>query len=278
FHADAAAKMFYDPANGPKQAIPDSVLLPSTTLGANEPIHGLSALLQDDEPNDDSLGQADLRFLSLKGNVIDDVRPLTQLANLEVVRLDDNLIGNIQDLAGERLVDNNDPAFRTLGDWLANQQPTDAAFEGDYVFRNGTDDTTQASWTFTQLDPGVYQVLMTYVPGQAHSDDVTVVVKGADTASVVNGLSLFGSLPSATPPPPAGGPLVTINTDRVGFSDMITGDDGNTATFYGTPYTSSITVDGMAQITVYGDLNIPADLVRVIGSRPLSLVVGNNVT
>ena len=274
--ADATAKLFYDTSYGPREVVPESALLPYYDT-AHLPISDLVALLKDDDPTDDSVGQADLRFLSLRGNVIDDVRPLVHLAALEVVRLDNNLISNIEDLAGERLVDNGDAGYTSNGGWLQNLHPTAAAFEGDYEFRYGSDDDTQATWTFTQLDPGIYEVLMTYAPSASRSDDVTVVVKGADTASTVEGLTLFAAPPSSASVVPAGGHTVTINTDAALMSDLIVGDDADPATFYGTPITASVTEDGLMQIVVYGDLNIPGDYIKVIGSRPLSLVVGNNV-
>ena len=45
---------------------------------------------------DELIGQNDLRFLSLRGNLIDNVRPLLELPNLEVLRLDDNGIRDIE--------------------------------------------------------------------------------------------------------------------------------------------------------------------------------------
>ncbi|MFN0040815.1 MAG: LamG-like jellyroll fold domain-containing protein, partial [Burkholderiales bacterium] len=276
--------IIYDTSYGPRQAVPLSELLPPT---AGTPIADLGALLRDDDSTDASAGQADLRFLSLKGNTIDNIRPLVQLPNLEVVRLDNNRIGNIEDLAGERLVDNGDPGFESNGDWLQNLRPTAAAFEGDYEFRNGSNDATQARWTFTNLDTGVYKVLVSYPTGAAHSSDVTLVVKGADTGSVVEGLSLFGALSAGNSVVPAGGDLVTINTDLVGTDGLIVGDDANPNTFYGSEFRASIVggmivegmiVGGMTQIVVMGDLVVPGDLIRVIGSRPLSLIVGDDVS
>ena len=264
------AELFYDPSDGPYQPVPDSVLLPE---GAGTPIDSI-----------DLLGiQTDLQFLSLKGNLIEDVRPLVHLDSLEVARLDDNRISNIEDLASERVIDNGDPGYESHGVWLQNQNPTGAAFEGDYEYRYGSDSDTQAVWTFTQLDPGTYEVLLTYVAAPSRSDDVTVVVKGADTASVVKDLPLFAQQPLTLSLIPFGGDTVTINTDAfdpdtgvVDYEQLIVGDDGNSATFYGTPITASV-VGGLMEIVVYGDLVIPGDTIKVIGSRPLSLVVGNDV-
>ncbi|MGH7735242.1 MAG: hypothetical protein ACREOE_16520, partial [Gemmatimonadales bacterium] len=197
------------------------------------------------------------------------------LDSLEVARLDDNLISNIEDLAGTRVIDNGDADYTSSG-WLQNVNPAGAAFEGDYEFRNGSDDDSQAVWTFKQLDPGVYEVLLTYVAAPTHSDDVTVVVKGADTASVVESLPLFTTVPTNTSTVPLGGHTVTINTDAVGTDQLIVGDDSDANTFYGTAFTASV-VGGLTQIVVYGDLVIPGDTIKVIGSRPLSIVVGNDV-
>jgi Leucine-rich repeat (LRR) protein len=164
----AGATLFYDTDYGPLQAVPESALLPFANSG--EPIFDLSNLLVDDQPDDAWMGQSDLRFLSLRNNVIEDVRPLVHLDNLEVARLDNNRIRNIEDLVGERLIDNRDSGFTAAGQWDENLSPTDAAFEDYYVFRNGTDASTPATWTFNNLDSGVYQVLMTYVESDFNSE------------------------------------------------------------------------------------------------------------
>jgi hypothetical protein len=65
---------------------------------------------------------------------------------------------------------------------------------------------------------------------------------------------------------------VTINTD----TGVITGDDDNAGTFYGTAFTVSI-ADGLAQFKVLGDLHIGGDIINVVGANALSLLVGNNV-
>jgi hypothetical protein len=71
---------------------------------------------------------------------------------------------------------------------------------------------------------------------------------------------------------PTGGHIVTINTTTL----SITGDDADPVRFYGTPFMASI-VDGKAQFLILGNLIIPGDTINVIGSRPLSLVVANDV-
>jgi len=79
--------------------------------------------------------QKDLRFLSLRGHVIDTVQPLVELANLEVLRLDGNAIRNIEDLSGIRVLDDGDEGFTVAdpdGQWLTNLSPTGAAFEGEH--------------------------------------------------------------------------------------------------------------------------------------------------
>ena len=134
--------------DGPAQPVPDGLLMPNL----NELVSDLSPLVEDE--NGLPAVQKDLRFLSLRGHVIDDVRPLIELGNLEVLRLDGNAIRNIEDLAGIRVVDDGDDDFTVAngdGQWLTNLSPTGAAFEADYHFRFESDDTTEASWTFTRL-------------------------------------------------------------------------------------------------------------------------------
>src|SRR5207247_2080598 len=252
----------YDPADGPKQVVPSSVLLP---LGAGTGIGDASALES----------QQSLRFLSLEHNRITDVRPFTRLAQLSVLRLDDNAIQNIEDLLGHRVVDDGDPAFAVFGDWEHNFAPADAAFEGDYRFRFGLAGGTLASWSFDGLEPGNYEVLVTWLPDAGRSDHVTYQVVSRDTTAIVSHLDLFNAgLTSPVAFAPGGGHTVTINTN----TGTIVGDDADPATFYGAPFIAGITADGKAQFLVLGNLNIPADTLNVVGSRPLSIVVGNDVT
>ena len=91
--------------------------------------------------------QTDLKYLSLRGNVISDVLPLTQLTDLEILDLQNNAVKNLEDLTGQRLIDNGDPDFSFVGgDWQTNLSPVASAFEGDYAFREGvTDETARRS-------------------------------------------------------------------------------------------------------------------------------------
>ncbi|MGE0757009.1 MAG: matrixin family metalloprotease, partial [Pirellulaceae bacterium] len=66
---------------------------------------------------------------------------------------------------------------------------------------------------------------------------------------------------------------VTINTSTL----TISGDDSHSQKFYGTPFQTAI-VNGVATFYVAGDLSIGPDNISIVGSRPLSLVVGNNVS
>jgi ELWxxDGT repeat protein len=231
---------------------------------------GLSSLVSDLTP---LASQTDLRYLSLKNNAITDVRPLVHLSQLEVLRLDGNDIRNIEDLAGIRLIDDGDAGFETIGPWQSSLQPTSTSFEDDYQFHFGADEAAQPVWRFTNLDPGEYEVLLTWPADPSRSSDVTVVVKGADTAAIVGGLSLFDSVDPQPTESPIGGQTVTIDTDAL----TIVGDDEIAEAFYGTAFTTSVTKDGKAQFVVLGDLVIPGDTIEIVGSRPLSLVVGNNV-
>ena len=103
--------------------------------------------------------QTDLQVLSLQHQSISDVSPLAGLDNLEILRLDGNLIGNIGDLAGQRLIDDGDAGFTVSGDWQFNIHPTQQAFEEDYRFRFGIEEDNAARWQFENLLPGDYEVL-----------------------------------------------------------------------------------------------------------------------
>src|SRR5207245_8977532 len=69
----------YRPLNGPKQVIPTSVLLPPEAPTGISDVGALAS-------------QADLRVLSLEHSRIADVRPLTKLDPLKVLRLDSNTV------------------------------------------------------------------------------------------------------------------------------------------------------------------------------------------
>ncbi len=66
--------------------------------------------------------------------------------------------------------------------------------------------------------------------------------------------------------------VVTIDTDDL----TIESDGAIWETFYGASYTREF-VDGMAIIKIDGDLSIPGDTIRVVGSNALSIQVSNNV-
>jgi len=261
---NAGLKLSYTPVDGFKELIPSTVLF--ANAGA---LTDLTPLVAGIDPR----VLDDLQILSLKGNKITDASPLTQFTELEVLRLDDNQISNLEGLVGQRWIDDGDPNYRSDGDWDTNLAPVAGAVEGDYEFRNGADNATQATWTFNDLEPGQYEVLVTYVPDASRSDGVTYLVRGADTAAIVNGLSLFAT-PGTGTPIPVGGSNVVIDSDTL----TITGDDGNADTFYGTRFSASELANGIAEFVVYGDLVVPAfDTIKVQGSRAVSLLVGNDV-
>ncbi len=261
YYYGTAANLVYDTQYGPKEVVPESALLP---FGAQEPIEDLSLLL----------GQDDLKFLSLKGNNIADIRPLTHLDGLEVVRLENNRISDVSDLLGEHIVDNGDAGFQVFGNWQSNLAPVAAAFEKDYVFRSGLSSSNSARWTFEDLEEGDYEILVTWPEGSSRSDSVTYEVRSKDTTAIVGGLTLFNSgltLGAATFG--VGGHTVTINTDT---GEILGDGDGDAHKFYGTSY-FAVGGDGLTTIFVEGDLNIPADTINVVGHNVLSIVVGNDV-
>ncbi|MCW5625793.1 MAG: hypothetical protein KIT73_13865, partial [Burkholderiales bacterium] len=264
----AGIQLAYDPVNGPKQVIPAEVLLPESTALPIDDAQALAA-------------QTELRVLSLRNHAIDDVQAFTGFDHLEVLRLDNNAIRNIEDLAGERVLDDGDvgtvgtveptPVFQAPG-WTGNRNPTDT-FEDDYRFTSGVDADNAAVWTFGDLQPGAYEVLVTWPESSVRSDDVTYFVRGGNTAQIVEGLDLFGDVVLPTTNPGTGGGLVTFNTDTL----TVVGDDGSDVTLFGSAFIATV-VDGMARFAVLGDLDIPSGTqIQVIGSRPLSLQVGDDV-
>ena len=254
----------FDPPSGPLQPVPEASLRSSfNTLGY---IQDLSLLEI----------QKDLQYLSLRGNTIDDVRPLTKLSELSILSLENNYIANIEDLTGQRLIDDGDTDFQVLGSWQTNLEEYAGAFEADYHYRDpfDLDDSTPAVWTFKDLEPGQYEVLVTWPEAFTRATDALFFVRGSNTAIVSNvGSDLFQTVtPATTPSPLAGGLSVTIDTDAL----TISGDDTNAGTFYGTPFTVGV-IDGIAHFWVQGDLHIGGDEIEVVGSRPLSLQIANNL-
>ncbi|HNE14670.1 MAG TPA: hypothetical protein PLL39_01515, partial [Rhodocyclaceae bacterium] len=252
----------YDPPSGPAQVVPDAVLRPYS--GTQGRIEDLSQLTH----------QADLQYLSLRSHVISDVRPLAQLEELRVLGLQDNFISNIEDLTGQRLVDDGDESFTLLGDWAANLSEFDGAFEGDYRFREGVTDANAAKWTFGDLDIGRYEVLVSWPAADSRTETAKYFVRGTNTAEVKDlGQNLFNAVSGdADPAPLAGTRTVTINTDTLNIS----GDDGNVGTFYGTPFMVGYDA-GLMTVYVLGDLHIGGDVINVVGSRALSIQAGDDV-
>jgi hypothetical protein len=252
----------YAPPNGPDQVIPDSVLRRG---------NGFQGRI--DEVSD-LLSQADLRYLSLRGQVIHDVRPLTKMNGLEILDLQNNWISNIEDLTGQRLIDDGDQDFEVLDTWLTNLSAYPDAFEDDYRFREGVGDDNAAKWTFRDLDPGEYEVLVTWPEAFTRTEQAKYFVRGSNTAVVVDlGQDLFQPVISPAGPEPWDGErTVVIDTDVL----TISGDDDDPLTFYGTPFVVD-TVGDLARFFVLGDLHIGGDKIVVVGSRALSIQVGNDV-
>ncbi|MGH7339982.1 MAG: PA14 domain-containing protein, partial [Candidatus Rokuibacteriota bacterium] len=168
----AGVKLRYDPVHGPKQIVPQDVLFPSTALADLSAFAGLN--------EDGQIAQNDLRILSLKDNLIEDIRPLFNLEALEILRLEGNLVADIQELAGQRLVDDGDPEFTPVSRWFTNLYPVSGAFEGDYHFTDGVGEGSSASWAFEELAPGNYEVLVTWTESGSRPDAVTYEVGGSD--------------------------------------------------------------------------------------------------
>ncbi|MCU0981668.1 MAG: hypothetical protein MUF25_21160, partial [Pirellulaceae bacterium] len=258
----ASPVLRYDPPVGPEQPVPDSVLRPSS--GSQGRLEDLTELTV----------QRDLKYLSLRGHTIRDVRPLVKLEDLEILGLRNNFIHNIEDLTGQRLVDDGDADFTVLDDWQTNLHPFGGALEGDYHYREGVDDESAAVWTFRDLEPGQYEVLVTWPSNYYRAPDAKYFVRGSNTAVVKDlGSDLFQAVTGeAGPTPWSGVRNVVIDTDAL----TITGDDESADTFYGTPFLADAEA-GLARFFVLGDLHIGGDTITVTGSRALSIQVGDDV-
>jgi len=129
-----------------------------------------------------------LAWLSLSGNQVNDVSPLADLDSLQYLYLHDNRIGDVAPLAGERLLDNGSlPEYVRNGSgvyeftgnfkdaaaytesappWLGNIDRVVSAYEGDYRFHAPRDgsihDANAATWQFTGLAPGSYELFATW--------------------------------------------------------------------------------------------------------------------
>ncbi|HEX2474911.1 MAG TPA: SdrD B-like domain-containing protein, partial [Lacipirellulaceae bacterium] len=127
-----------------------------------------------------------LRWLSLSSNDIANITPLASLGQLEHLDLHDNAIRDVGPLVDQFLLDDGDDGFTTTGQWSNNVNPAGATFDADYHFTAGGAATgTEASWQFDDLPDGVYDVQVTWLPGESRTPAATFRVEGADTPSTI---------------------------------------------------------------------------------------------
>ncbi|MCA9050053.1 MAG: leucine-rich repeat domain-containing protein, partial [Planctomycetaceae bacterium] len=185
----------------------------------------------------------------------------------DAVRLERAVLPNLQslDLRGNIL---DDAAHRYIVDGLKNTMLNRPGFDAD-----ANDGRYEALILHTEGEDGSL-----YEPagiGGLQLDENKFAPQFAYGTQKATGIDALAALTLDLQPviPAARTGEVIIDTDAL----TITNDDDDDATFYGTPFTSAV-VDGIATFYVAGDLVIGPDQIRVTGTRPLSVVVANNVT
>ena len=122
-----------------------------------------------------------LRWLSLANNEISDIGPLASLSQLEYLNLQDNKIQDISPLVDQFLIDDSDAVedgFYTEGEWLNTDQPTDATFGDDYLFSDGDPNGALATWDFSNVPNGTYDLQAMWLPGDSRTSDATYHISG----------------------------------------------------------------------------------------------------
>jgi uncharacterized protein (DUF1800 family) len=112
-----------------------------------------------------------------------------------------------------RTITSSDPAFQTTGQWLA--APRVGGQGQASVAASGTGANT-ATWTFTGLPPGQYQVAVTWTPGTKHASDAGF--------TVLNGKVPFTAVPVNQKVPPADFQDANVGWKVLGKNYRITGD------------------------------------------------------
>ncbi|MFM9116848.1 MAG: hypothetical protein ACKOU6_11895, partial [Planctomycetota bacterium] len=159
-----------------------------------------------------------LRALSLTSQNISNVYPLGALDQLQYLYLHNNLIADLQGLTNVRLINNGNAGYAEAGmGWLGDQNV--AAFSQDYrVLAPDTGPT--ATWRFTNLPPGFYDVQATWPAIDTRSMNVTYSSEAKPTylSAKAAFVSNLPATPALTSPAPRN---VIINTEN----STITGDD-----------------------------------------------------
>src|SRR5262245_2548074 len=123
-------------------------------------------------------GLTELQTVSLSGQQVTDVSSLAALSDLERLNLRHNKISDIQSLTNVRIVDDGDPGYSETGSgWVGDKNP--AAFDGDYRLHASGAGADRASWTFTNLPVGSYDVQVTWPAHDSQSSVVTYTVSNS---------------------------------------------------------------------------------------------------
>ncbi|MEF8756274.1 MAG: PKD domain-containing protein [Accumulibacter sp.] len=117
---------------------------------------------------------SDLEVLLLSGNRITDVTPLSKLEKLAVLDLSNNRIQTVAPLAGLSYLDDHDAGYQETGSWLGGVNPKAAL--GDYRFSGPGLGSAQATWTFTSLDKGLYEVFVTWPEHESRASNAHYAV------------------------------------------------------------------------------------------------------
>lgn len=83
------------------------------------------------------------------------------------------------DVATGRIIDDGDPGFSTVGVWSLY---TPSGFDGDNHYNKAGSGNDAATWTFSGLSSGVYQVAATWVPYFNRATDAPFTVYNGTTA------------------------------------------------------------------------------------------------
>ena len=234
-----------------------------------------------DNTNTTSIAQLaskrELRVLSLNNNSVAGLESLSELPHLTHLYVANNQISSLQSLTRYRLIDSGTSGYTEQGPgWLGDRN--DGALSVSYRLLPAGNATNRAEWQFSDLPPGLYDVQVTW-PEHISRTTEAVYTTTQLTPAVQGSISLlFNSDPPETPITIGTAKSVTINTDSL----QVTGDDASNATFFGTNFTFEVIpidqAEEFARLTVHGDLNIGPDQIVITGSRPLSILVENNVT
>ncbi|MHC4717230.1 MAG: golvesin C-terminal-like domain-containing protein, partial [Planctomycetota bacterium] len=123
---------------------------------------------------------ADMQWLDLSDNRLEDLTALAGMSDLTHALLQDNYITDLGPLAAGAIIDNHDHGDGYSGEgWMHNIRPVAAAFRGDYHY-GSPDMGTTATWTFTDLPPGDYEVLVTWHEHPEQASNAPYTVTGAE--------------------------------------------------------------------------------------------------